>query len=122
MNVYDVRLTDDYPACGMSWPPELSDVYMYLRVRLPSSLASLPFFPLSQLTDNLSFFLPLFATASRRCLSPSRNRTQDRMGRMQRSRRRSPRKLQVSSVNRSFPVLAREDPHLALCGSGGSDM
>ncbi|KAL7416128.1 Alpha/Beta hydrolase protein [Mrakia frigida] len=31
MNVYDVRLTDEYPACGMNWPPELSDVYTYLR-------------------------------------------------------------------------------------------
>lgn len=32
MNVYDVRLVDDYPACGMNWPPDLSDVYTFLRV------------------------------------------------------------------------------------------
>ncbi|CDZ97043.1 kex1 protein [Phaffia rhodozyma] len=31
MNVYDVRLLDDFPACGMNWPPELADVYTYLR-------------------------------------------------------------------------------------------
>lgn len=33
MNVYDVRLVDDYPACGMNWPPDLPDVYTFLRVR-----------------------------------------------------------------------------------------
>jgi carboxypeptidase D len=32
MNVYDVRLVDDWPACGMNWPPDLSDVYTFLRV------------------------------------------------------------------------------------------
>ena len=32
MNVYDVRLTDDWPACGMNWPPDLPDLYAYLRV------------------------------------------------------------------------------------------
>ncbi|WWD20051.1 hypothetical protein CI109_104524 [Kwoniella shandongensis] len=31
MNVYDVRLVDDWPACGMNWPPDLSDVYSFLR-------------------------------------------------------------------------------------------
>ncbi|OCF61700.1 pheromone-processing carboxypeptidase KEX1 [Kwoniella mangroviensis CBS 10435] len=31
MNVYDVRLVDDWPACGMNWPPDLSDVYTFLR-------------------------------------------------------------------------------------------
>lgn len=32
MNVYDVRLMDDWPACGMNWPPDLPDVYQFLRV------------------------------------------------------------------------------------------
>nr|ODN91244.1 pheromone-processing carboxypeptidase KEX1 [Cryptococcus depauperatus CBS 7841] len=31
MNVYDVRLVDDWPACGMNWPPDLEDVYTFLR-------------------------------------------------------------------------------------------
>jgi carboxypeptidase D len=31
MNVYDVRLVDDWPACGMNWPPDLPDVYSFLR-------------------------------------------------------------------------------------------
>ncbi|KZT42934.1 alpha/beta-hydrolase [Sistotremastrum suecicum HHB10207 ss-3] len=31
MNVYDVRLSDEYPACGMNWPPDLKDVTKYLR-------------------------------------------------------------------------------------------
>ncbi|KAF2431919.1 pheromone-processing carboxypeptidase kex1 [Tothia fuscella] len=30
-NMYDVRLTDEYPSCGMSWPPDLKDVTPYLR-------------------------------------------------------------------------------------------
>lgn len=32
MNVYDVRLMDDWTACGMNWPPDLPDVYQFLRV------------------------------------------------------------------------------------------
>ncbi|KAH8118416.1 KEX1 protein [Phellopilus nigrolimitatus] len=30
MNVYDVRLYDKAPACGMNWPPDLPDVTKYL--------------------------------------------------------------------------------------------
>ncbi|KAL1410267.1 Cell death protease [Vanrija albida] len=33
LNIYDVRLVDTYPACGMNWPPDLSDVYKYLARR-----------------------------------------------------------------------------------------
>jgi len=31
VNMYDVRLTDTYPSCGMNWPPDLKDVTPYLR-------------------------------------------------------------------------------------------
>ncbi|CAG7848349.1 Pheromone-processing carboxypeptidase KEX1; AltName: Full=Carboxypeptidase D; Flags: Precursor [Serendipita indica DSM 11827] len=31
MNVYDIRLTDDYPACGMNWPPDLKQITPWLR-------------------------------------------------------------------------------------------
>lgn len=41
MNVYDVRLDDEYPACGMTWPPDLHNVTTYLDVR-----SSLPLPPL----------------------------------------------------------------------------
>lgn len=30
-NMYDVRLLDDYPSCGMAWPPDLTTVEPYLR-------------------------------------------------------------------------------------------
>lgn len=30
-NMYDVRLTDVYPSCGMNWPPDLKYVTPYLR-------------------------------------------------------------------------------------------
>ena len=30
-NVYDVRLKDSYPSCGMNWPPDLKQVKPYLR-------------------------------------------------------------------------------------------
>lgn len=30
-NMYDVRLDDSYPSCGMNWPPDLKDVKPYLR-------------------------------------------------------------------------------------------
>lgn len=30
-NMYDVRLTDSYPSCGMNWPPDLVNVTPYLR-------------------------------------------------------------------------------------------
>jgi carboxypeptidase D len=41
MNIYDVRLTDEEPACGMNWPPDLSDVYSFLKVSLPYALDTL---------------------------------------------------------------------------------
>jgi carboxypeptidase D len=31
VNMYDVRLTDTYPSCGMNWPPDLTHVTPYLR-------------------------------------------------------------------------------------------
>ena len=30
-NMYDVRLRDSFPSCGMNWPPDLSTVTPYLR-------------------------------------------------------------------------------------------
>ncbi|WPG98537.1 pheromone-processing carboxypeptidase kex1 [Acrodontium crateriforme] len=30
-NMYDVRLKDDYPSCGMAWPPDLKQLTPYLR-------------------------------------------------------------------------------------------
>ena len=30
-NMYDVRLKDSYPSCGMNWPPDLPAVTQYLR-------------------------------------------------------------------------------------------
>lgn len=30
-NMYDVRLRDQYPSCGMNWPPDLKQVTPYLR-------------------------------------------------------------------------------------------
>lgn len=31
VNMYDVRLRDSYPSCGMNWPPDLNYVTPYLR-------------------------------------------------------------------------------------------
>jgi carboxypeptidase D len=31
VNMYDVRLRDSYPSCGMNWPPDLEYVKPYLR-------------------------------------------------------------------------------------------
>ncbi|CAM1500707.1 Fc.00g098690.m01.CDS01 [Cosmosporella sp. VM-42] len=31
INMYDVRLKDSYPSCGMNWPPDLVNVTPYLR-------------------------------------------------------------------------------------------
>ncbi|KAI0691379.1 alpha/beta-hydrolase [Cytidiella melzeri] len=31
LNIYDVRLYDDSPQCGMNWPPDLADMYTYLH-------------------------------------------------------------------------------------------
>ncbi|KAI1142531.1 alpha/beta-hydrolase [Hypoxylon sp. FL0543] len=31
INMYDVRLKDTYPSCGMNWPPDLKSVTPYLR-------------------------------------------------------------------------------------------
>jgi len=37
--MYDVRLRDSWPSCGMNWPPDLADVTPYLRVNLPFNCA-----------------------------------------------------------------------------------
>lgn len=31
VNMYDIRLRDSYPSCGMNWPPDLEAVAPYLR-------------------------------------------------------------------------------------------
>jgi len=36
VNNYDVRLTDTHPACGMNWPPDLTELHPYLSVSEPS--------------------------------------------------------------------------------------
>ena len=33
VNVYDVRLKDKIPACGLNWPTDLTNITSYLRVR-----------------------------------------------------------------------------------------
>jgi carboxypeptidase D len=30
-NMYDIRLRDDFPSCGMAWPPDLAQVTPYLQ-------------------------------------------------------------------------------------------
>ena len=32
INIYDIRLDDTYPSCGMNWPPEIKPVTKYLDV------------------------------------------------------------------------------------------
>lgn len=32
INMYDIRLTDSVPACGLNWPYDLVDIKNYLRV------------------------------------------------------------------------------------------
>lgn len=32
VNIYDVRLDDVSPACGMNWPPEIHNITNYLGV------------------------------------------------------------------------------------------
>lgn len=34
LNIYDVRLHDTAPACGMNWPPDIKPITDYLRVCL----------------------------------------------------------------------------------------
>ena len=34
LNIYDVRLKDEIPACGMNWPTDLKNITSYLRVYL----------------------------------------------------------------------------------------
>ena len=38
INIYDYKLRDVYPDCGMKWPPILPYMYSYLRVS-PSPLS-----------------------------------------------------------------------------------
>ena len=54
MNIYDVRLDDEAPACGMNWPPDLKDIGTYLHVR-----CSLP----QRFAVYLSLTIPLYFSA-----------------------------------------------------------
>ncbi|KAJ3483524.1 hypothetical protein NLJ89_g12056 [Agrocybe chaxingu] len=42
INIYDIRLEDTSPACGMNWPPEMPHITKLLGVRPPDLF---PFFP-----------------------------------------------------------------------------
>ncbi len=39
INIYDVRLDDTKPACGMNWPPDIKHVTSYLDVSACSGLS-----------------------------------------------------------------------------------
>lgn len=41
INIYDVRLDDTMPACGMNWPPDIKPVTTYLDVRCVSVVKTL---------------------------------------------------------------------------------
>jgi hypothetical protein len=32
LNIYDVRLEDTRPACGLNWPPDIKNITVYLDV------------------------------------------------------------------------------------------
>ena len=34
INIYDIRLEDTEPACGMNWPPEMPHITNFLGVRV----------------------------------------------------------------------------------------
>lgn len=34
INIYDVRLEDTKPACGMNWPPDIKPITDYLDVSI----------------------------------------------------------------------------------------
>lgn len=37
LNIYDVRLDDTSPACGMNWPPDMAPITSFLGVRFLQS-------------------------------------------------------------------------------------
>lgn len=113
INIYDVRLDDENPACGMNWPPEIHDVTEYLGVR--SYLVPLNFFLLGLLTI-------LRNVATKRCSSSSRNRTSRKLGRMSRGRPpRIPRREDEFFVYHS-PTSARKNPGIDFRGGPRLDM
>jgi len=38
INIYDIRLEDTEPACGMNWPPEMPHITKLLGVCVPLHL------------------------------------------------------------------------------------
>ena len=97
LNMYDVRLRDTYPSCGMNWPPDLSDVTPYLRV------------------PHLSFSKRL-TLARRRRESPQHRHHQEknRLDRMFRWRQRILPGSKLSPRNLPPPVPPRTRPDPAL--------
>ena len=101
MNVYDIRLMDTAPSCGMNWPPDLKQVTPWLRVRLSTSHVIVS---------------DLFSTATSGGTSPPRNTQRHGLDRMFRSSGRGDEQCSFSSLDYAPPWYCREDPRVDLCG------
>jgi len=72
INIYDIRLEDTQPACGMNWPPEMPHITKLLGVSIPLHLQ----FPLATFTSLQPFI------ATRRHQRIALNRTSRKLDRM----------------------------------------
>lgn len=117
MNMYDIRLSDTSPACGMNWPPDLVEVTPYLGVRSP-------LFPASGSQSNgppLPLSLPPHAAHGRSKRTARRVQTRS-MARMFRARRLGAAEPRLPFVDHANAQAGGEDTSAALCRRPGCDL
>ena len=116
MNIYDIRLSDTSPACGMNWPPDLVEVTPYLGVRLPLPASGPP-------SNGLPLPLSLPPRAAHGCSKRPARRIQTRiMARMFRARRLGAAEPRLPFVDHTNAQTGGEDAGAALCRRSGCDL
>ena len=108
MNIYDIRLSDTAPACGMNWPPDLAEVTPYLGVRS-------------------SLFLDYLTVSPSHAAYRSNTRTTCRgqtgsLARMFRTRRLDDAEPQLPVCDHADAQVGAEGPGAALCGRPGRNL
>ena len=110
MNMYDIRLSDTAPACGMNWPPDLAEITPYLGVRSPFSLLD------HQLT------VSMLRAAYRRSKRTARRGEARSLARMFWARRLDAAEPQLPIGDHADAQSRRESPCAALRGRPGRDL
>lgn len=110
INIYDVRLDDTMPSCGMNWPPDIKPITTYLDVS-------------SRLPRHMKWSSTAFESkAKRRCQSSPCGSPLWIMGWMSRPHSlRDPRKW-IELIDHSSTPSSLKNPRASLCWRSGPNL